>query len=115
MPFTMNGIGTSVCCSRGDIGWGSSDAMEGLVVFFMPVVPYRAMHTFDWNGEQYRHIPIRWSPGLVLRTFAKPWSWGVIAIGAVLLLIGFLEMNKGRPSAVPLLGAGGVLAAAGVA
>jgi hypothetical protein len=114
MPFTMNGVGTSVCCSRGDIGDGSSDAMECFVLFFMPIIPYRAMHTFDWNGEQYRHIPIRWSWDLTLRTFVKPWSWGFIALGAVLLLIGVLEISKGKGPGVPLTIAGTVMVGAGV-
>jgi hypothetical protein len=113
MPFTVNGIGTTVCRSRGDVGWGSSDAMECLVVFFMPIVPYRAMHTFDWSGEQYRHIPSRWSWDLTLRTFARPWSWGAIALAAILALIGFLEINKARSPGVPLVLAGLLLAAAG--
>lgn len=109
MPFTMNGVGTSVSGSRGDIGWGSHDAMECFVIFFMPIFPYKAMHTFDWNGEQYRAIPIRWSWDLTLRTYAKPWSWGLIAVSAIFFLIGFIELNKGRGSPLALIAVGMVL------
>lgn len=114
MPFTMNGVGTSVCSSRGDIGWGSSDAMECFVVFFLPIVPYRAMHTFDWNGEQYRHIPIQWSLDLAVRTFVKPWSWAAIIAGVVLAVIGFVESGKNTSMTLALLAAGVAFVAFGV-
>src|SRR5262245_42463778 len=114
MPFTMNGIGTSVCGSRGDVGWGSHDAMECFVVFFMPIIPYKAMHTFDWQGEQYRAIPIRWSWGLTLRTFAKPWSWGVGLVGCLLLFFSLIEFTKGRPLAMAFLAAGLPLVGLGI-
>lgn len=114
MAFTMNGVGTSVCCSRGDVGWGSSDAMECFVVFFLPIIPYRAMHTYDWNGQQFRYIPIRWSWDLTLRTFVKPWSWGVIALGAVLAVIGVVEINRTVSVALGLLAAGVLFAGVGL-
>jgi hypothetical protein len=114
MPFSMNGVGTSVSGSRGDIGWGSHDAMECFVIFFMPIFPYKAMHTFDWNGDQYRAIPIRWSWDLVLRTYVKPWSWGMIAISAVLFFIAFLEASKGKGNLLVLAAVGAVLLGFGV-
>src|SRR4051794_3035468 len=86
MPMTINGFGTSVCGSRGNVGWGSFDAMEWLVALYMPLIPYKAIHTFDWNGEQYRAIPIRWSFGLMVRTFLGRWLWG-LGIGGALFLI----------------------------
>lgn len=113
MPFTMNGVGTSVTGSRGDIGWGSHDAMECFVVFFMPIFPYKAMHTFDWQGGQYRAIPIRWSWDLTLRTYVKPWSWGLIALGGLFLLFSAFELNKGRPHTLAFLAAGLVLVGLG--
>ena len=77
MPMTVNGFGTSVCGGRGNVGWGSFDAMEWLVAAYLPVIPVKAVHTFDWQGEQYRMIPIRWSFDLVLRTFFSRWAWGL--------------------------------------
>lgn len=94
MPMTVNGFGTSVCGGRGDIGWGAYDAMEWLTAFYMPLVPLKAVHTFDWNGSEYRMVPIRWSGDLVLRTFVNRWVWGVGFLGSILLLIAFLEIDK---------------------
>ncbi len=86
MPVTINGIGTSVCGSRGNVGWGSFDAMEWFVLLYMPLIPIKPIHTFDWNGEQYRAIPIRWSLDLLLRTFFNRWMWGVGCLGVLFLL-----------------------------
>jgi hypothetical protein len=84
--MTINGIGTSVCGSRGDVGWGSFDGMEWFVFLYMPLIPIKPLHTFDWNGEQYRAIPIRWSLGLLARTFFGRWLWGLGCLGIVFLL-----------------------------
>lgn len=94
MPMTVNGFGTSVCGGRGDVGWGSCDAMEWLTAFYMPLIPIKAVHTFDWNGNQYRMIPIRWSGDLVCRTFFSRWLWGIGGIGVILGIIFFAELNK---------------------
>jgi hypothetical protein len=92
--MTVNGIGTSVCGSRGDVGWGSFDAMEWFVVLYMPIIPAKSIHTFDWNGEQYRMIPIRWSLELTLRTFLGRWVWGLGVIGIILGIIGIAERQS---------------------
>lgn len=85
MPSTVNGFGTSLCGSRGDVGWGSCDAMEWIVALFMPLIPIKAVHTFDWDGNRFRAIPITWSWGLTVRTFLGRWVWGLGAIGVILL------------------------------
>jgi hypothetical protein len=85
MPFTVNGIGTSVCGSRGDVGFGSWDALECLVVFFLPVLPIVPMHTFDWEGHRYRMVRLRWSWLLVLRAFVSRWRWAAALPGVVFL------------------------------
>ena len=108
MPMTVNGFGTSVCGGRGNVGWGSFDAMEWLVALYLPIIPVKAVHTFDWQGEQYRMIPIRWSFDLVLRTFFHRWAWGIGVIAAVLVLIGFAE-KQGSP--ILLFGIAGALVA----
>src|SRR5262245_35945361 len=73
MPQTVNGIGTAVCKAGGDV-WGDSyDAMECFVIFFMPIVPYAAYHTFGWNRNQYRRVPIRTTTGLLVRTYMRAW------------------------------------------
>lgn len=77
MPFTVNGIGTSICAARGDVAWSGQadcDSVECLVVLYVPVLPYRTVHSFGWDGTQYRAIPIRWSLGLIARAFLRRWS-----------------------------------------
>ena len=96
MPMTVNGFGTSVCGGRGNVGWGSFDAMEWLVAAYLPIIPVKAVHTFDWQGEQYRMIPIRWSFDLVLRTFFSRWAWGIGIIAVILVIVGFAE-RQGNP------------------
>ena len=108
MPMTVNGFGTSVCGGRGNVGWGSFDAMEWLVAAYLPIIPVKAVHTFDWQGEQYRMIPIRWSFDLVLRTFFHRWAWGIGGIAVILVLIGLAE-KQGSP--ILLFGIAGALVA----
>jgi len=91
--MTVNGFGTSVCGGRGNVGWGSFDAMEWLVALYLPIIPVKAIHTFEWQGEQYRMIPIRWSFDLVLRTFFARWAWGLGIIAAILVIAGFAESS----------------------
>jgi len=112
MPMTVNGFGTSVCGGRGDIGWGSYDGMEWFVAAFMPIIPYKAVHTFDWQGEQYRAVPIRWSSELMARTFLARWMWGLILLGA---LIGIIGVADKKGTNVPLLTAGLVMVPLGIA
>jgi hypothetical protein len=116
MPFTINGFGTSLCGSRGDVGWGSKDAMEWFVACFMPVIPIQAVHTFDWNGNQYRAIPIKWSFDLMARTFLGRWAWGLGGLGALLLVFAVIDiLNQGSMglglllAAVPLVGLASLL------
>src|SRR5262249_10957166 len=97
MPFTVNGFGTSMCGGRGDIGWGSHDAMEWFVALYMPIIPIKPVHTFDWNGNQYRAIPITWSFDLMVRTFLSRWLWGVGGLGVLMLIFAIVEFSKHRP------------------
>src|SRR4051812_39513470 len=108
MPYTMNGVGTHVCGSRGNVGFNSYDAMEWVVVFFMPIIPIKAYHTFDWNGDQFRFIPIRWSFDLVFRTFFTGWNWGLLILGCVCVGIGIIMMNKNDQGGLYVAAAGGV-------
>lgn len=112
MPMTINGFGTSVCGGRGNIGWGSYDAMEWLVALYLPVVPIKPIHTFDWTGQQYRMIPLRWSFDLVLRTFFTRWVWVPGLIGVILFFVGL--SNLGSNDAIGFLVAGGLLMALGL-
>ncbi|MGH7168730.1 MAG: hypothetical protein ACRELG_00435, partial [Gemmataceae bacterium] len=95
------------------VGWGSKDAMEWIVFFFMPIIPIKAVHTFEWNGNQYQAIPIKWSFGLMVRTFLGRWLWGLGGLGTLLLVFGVIDILNQRSqglgllvAAVPFLGLG---------
>jgi hypothetical protein len=98
MPLTINGIGTQVCGSRGDVGHGSYDAMEWVVILFMPILPIRAMHAFGWQGESFQMAPIRWSFDLVFRTFFSRWGWGLLFVGGICTLVGVMMLAVGGPN-----------------
>lgn len=104
MPYTVNGVGTHVCGSRGNVGFNSYDAMEWVVFFFMPVIPLKAYHTYDWNGDQFRYIPIKWSFDLVFRTFFTGWNWGLLCAGFLFAFIGAIMASKNEaPAGLMLL------------
>jgi hypothetical protein len=109
MPYMVNGIGTSVCQSRGKVSWGGPadyDALECFVVLFLPIIPYKAIHTFGWNGDHYRAVPIRWSGELFVRTFVGYWLFVPCIVGVILGLVAFAERAGGMtmlPIAVALV------------
>lgn len=106
MPFTLNGCGTSVCPARGLVAWTKGkwysspahdyDALECLVFFFLPIIPYRVIHTFDWNGNNYRRIPLKWSGAMIFRAFLRRWLLGISYIGCILTFIGFFIPDSDR-------------------
>jgi hypothetical protein len=110
MACTVNGIGTSVCGDRGDVGFGSFDAIECFVVAFLPVLPLAPVHTFDWNGLQFRAVGLRWSWVLAARAFVNRWRWVGILGGGFLLAIGLIELQR-TVLVNTLLTGGGMLAA----
>src|SRR5579864_2432661 len=106
MARSINGIGTSICGGRGYIKWNwekpkgffsrlskifsekDCDCVECFIVFFMPLIPLKPMHTYNWKNGVCSFIPIRWSNSLVARVFLKRWIWilyPVIAIGFTFL------------------------------
>lgn len=92
MPTTINGFGTSFCKSAGFARFagneGSSADCDGFVCFvvlFFPLVPISPIHSFEWSGNQYRSIAIRWSPLLLTQAFLRRWSILLLIAGAVFL------------------------------
>jgi hypothetical protein len=92
VPYTINGVGTSVCDGRGYVNWGGQadcDAVECFVILYLPFIPFRAVHTFQWNGVNYRQHEINWSLGLVVRAFAYRWLMLPAFIAVVLFFFAF--------------------------
>ena len=68
-------------CGQVRKGWtnkGDYDAIECFVVVFLPIIPFRAMHTCNWNGEQFQMIPIHMTWGLLLRAMLRPYVLGLL-------------------------------------
>src|ERR1041384_1657514 len=82
MPFTFNGIGTALSGYSAPIRWSKPsmlggqradhDAMECFVVFFLPLIPLRTVHTFGWSGNKYRVLPLRRTGRMLLHTYLRP-------------------------------------------
>src|SRR5207249_1855524 len=90
MPYMVNGIGTTIIPARGYITWNKAyavDAVQWFVVFLIPIIPYKCVHAFNWVGNQYLAVPIRWSLGMVFRSALRSWLevFGLVAIMMVIL------------------------------
>lgn len=98
MGYTVNGVGTEVIPGVGFVRWGDEedcDGVECFVIVHLPVIPYGVVHTFEWNGSQYRCFPIRWSLGLVARAFARRWLWLPMVLGIFAVLFGGSSLSDG--------------------
>jgi hypothetical protein len=123
MPYTVNGFGTTIYHGRGDVGWGGADSVVWVVALYAPLIPVSCVHTFDWHGNQYRSVPLRWSVVLVLRSFLAAWRSVFLflaIIAFIIALIGlFSGMNKGDQFGLVFFGIAlgitvGLVAAAGI-
>jgi hypothetical protein len=67
--------------------WWDFDGFDGFPPF-LPVFVFEPLHVWDWHMQSteldwtkrtslyvYRAIPLRWSPGLLARTFLLRWIW----------------------------------------
>src|SRR5262245_5270449 len=90
MAATFNGIGTSFCFARGS-GVRGGDALECFVILFMPIFPIKAVHLYGETtqifGSNFRAIPLRWSPSLVVRVFLLHWMLFPLLIGSGMALL----------------------------
>jgi hypothetical protein len=83
--------------------------MVCFVVVFLPILPLKAVHTYDWNGDEYRAIPIRWSFGLVAQTFVRRWLAALIVPAVIFGIMWVSQLNKpGNRSEVPTHVAGAI-------
>lgn len=102
MPYSINGCGTRVIGARGFVRWGGPpdhDALECFCLFYLPLIPYKAVHTFGWsfgggfgvgNMGSYRQVPIRWTWDLVVVGLLRSWLGLPLVLGLFLVLIGII-------------------------
>lgn len=109
MPYTINGVGTHWCGNGSPVNWGSGafsgtadhDAVECVVFAFLPLIPYKPVHTFNWNGDECRVVPIKWSLMLLIRAWLRPYILvAVWAIPIVLAILLFNDAFEAEPFAV---------------
>ncbi len=89
MPFTVNGIGTGLVAAskrRKVDGHTQFDAIEALLVFYLPVAPYKTIHVVSEQGSQYRSLPLRMSSRIVTKAFLNRWG-NILAIFGSLLFV----------------------------
>lgn len=110
MGFTVNGIGTAAVPAGRLSKSGDFDAIECFVVAFLPVIPIKPLHTFNWSGNRYQAIPIRWSLELLARAFLGRWLWVPLIIGIGLLLIGFTDPPASVSASTNRLAGGAIVA-----
>lgn len=97
MTSTVNGTGISICKAGNLLTWDgnkSFDAVECVVVFFLPIIPLKFIHTFDWNERQFRMAPLRWSANLVALAFLRRWLCGVMILGTIFGLLGLKQVGS---------------------
>lgn len=102
MPSTLNGIGSSFCGYAAPIRWAKPgmmggntedhDAMECVVVLFLPLLPIKAVHTFNWAGTRCQTIDLKKNGTLLAAAMFRPWlmalfvasSFGILISGTAL-------------------------------
>src|SRR5438067_11057216 len=96
MPYSVNGCGTRIFGGRGHLRWGGPpdfDGLECFCLFSLPLVPYRAVHTYEWQFSAWweprrsaccQSLTLRWSPELVCRTLLRHWLQVPLLFGIML-------------------------------
>ncbi len=118
MGYTIKGCGTMFCGGRGHVSWGGtpdSDGLECFCLFYLPVVPYRAVHAYEWQhsswwevqrASYYKALPIRWSADLVVRTLVRHWLAVPLLAG---IMLAFVLLAPTEWEVRLAMGGGGVL------
>lgn len=83
MPQTVNGFGTTLYAGRGDVGFGGADSTVWVVAAWAPLIPVSCVHTFNWHGNEYKAVPLRWSWVLVLRSCLVGWRGWLVVFGII--------------------------------
>jgi len=87
MPYTINGIGTRLYAADVGTREGSFDAAEWFVFLYAPLIPIRCVHTFNWSGNSYQFVPLRWSWAVVLRSFLYGWRSWLLFVGCLMFVV----------------------------
>jgi hypothetical protein len=95
MPQTVNGFGTTLYAGRGDVGFGGADSVIWVVAAYAPLIPLSCVHTFNWNGNQYQAVPLRWSWVLVLRSFLAGWRGWLLVFGIIAVVVCLMALFLG--------------------
>lgn len=105
------GVGQGFCPGRGFISWNPREGpiadtldydCDGLVCITMggPIVPLRAIHAFNRANDRYSYIHLRWSLGLILRTYLRFWLWIPVIMAAFLCVVVCDDWTKNWDSAL---------------
>ena len=89
MPFTVNGIGTGLVAAskRKKVdGQTQFDAIEALTVFYLPVIPYKAVHVVSEQGDRYQSLPLRMSGRITTKAFLNRWGTILAFFGGFLFV-----------------------------
>ncbi len=106
MPSSVNGFGTGLvrASRKRTVGEHTQfDAVEALMLAYLPVIPYKAIHVFSiWQAgyekQGYRSVPLRITGRLVLKAFLNRWGDGLCLIGGGMLAIfGLIILTVDRP------------------
>lgn len=95
MPQSVNGFGTTIYKGRGDVGFGGADSVIWVVALYIPLIPLSCFHGFNWSGNQYQSVPLRWSWVLVWRSFLFGWRGVLLVFGIIAVVTAVLAYALG--------------------
>ncbi|MBI4751902.1 MAG: hypothetical protein HY774_25740 [Acidobacteria bacterium] len=107
MPYSVNGVGTGLIKAskeRNIDGCIQYDAIEAFMLFYIPIIPYKAIHVLaiwqaGYEQEKYQSIKLKSSSRLVAKGMLNGWG-NVLLIfgGGAFLFFSFVTLTMSRPS-----------------
>lgn len=107
MPHSVNGVGTGLIKAskeRNIDGCIQYDAIEALMLFYIPIIPYKAIHVLaiwqaGYEQEKYQAVKLKPSSRLIAKGMLNGWG-NVLLIfgGGAFLLFSFVTLTMSRPS-----------------
>lgn len=107
MPHSVNGVGTGLIKAskeRNIDGCIQYDAIEALMLFYIPIIPYKTIHVLaiwqaGYEQEKYQAIKLKPSPRLIAKGMLNGWG-NVLLIfgGGAFLVFSFVTLTMSRPS-----------------